>query len=96
MFEAGSYIRCRLSGVSARGGGERLKLAPPGFSCLLLHTTAYFCLYYLACRYFQQIPVKETLSAEVGGGGVTGLSPAFSLCEPFEGKNRFMHQNSKT
>lgn len=47
--------------------GERLKLAPPCFSCLLLHKTAYFCLYNLAYRYFQQIPVKETLSA-VGGG----------------------------
>ncbi len=78
MFKAGSYIRCRLSGVSARGGGggERLKLAPPGFSCLLLHTTAYFCLYYSACRYFQQIPVKETLSAEVGGGGQACLLPS--------------------
>lgn len=47
--------------------GERLKLAPPCFSCLLLHKTAYFWLYNLAYRYFQQIPVKETLSA-VGGG----------------------------
>lgn len=79
------YMLSALRCFCARG--ERLKLAPPCFSCLRLHKKAYFCLYNLACRYFQQIPVKETLSAVVG---LTGPC----LSQQFEGKNQFMHRNS--